>query len=96
MTDRQRQLIEAYLPHERDMELGDFEYYVLDTNDRVRKVKIRAILPHGDYITYGVYEVSSGRRIDAGWGSENIGFRKANLYDNKEDCKQQAHLMFDE
>ena len=96
MTDRQKQLIAAYLPNPRDPELNEGEYYVLDTNDRVRKVEIRRILPRDERITYGVYEVSSGRRIDAGYGSEFYGFRKSQLYDNREDCKEQSHLMFDE
>lgn len=94
MTERQRQLIAAYLPHPRDPELRFNEYYVRDTADRVRKVEIRDILPCDDETTYGVYEVSSGRRIDAGYGSPWIGFRKHTLYDNKEDCKDQAHLLY--
>lgn len=96
MTDRQKQLIAAYLPHPRDPELGFNEYYVRDTADRIRKVEIREIFPCDDEIAYGVYEVSSGRRIDAGYGSPWVGFRKYALYDNKEDCKDQTHLLYNE
>lgn len=95
MTDRQRQLISYYLPHPRDPELGFNEYYVRDIADRVRKVQVREILPHDNETTYGVYEVSSGRRIDAGYGSPWVGFRKYALYDNKEDCRDQSHLLYD-
>ena len=95
MTDRQKQMIETYLPSPPDPELGFNEYYVLDKADRVRKVHMREILPNGDDTTYGVYEVSSGRRIDAGWDSEFIGFRMSALYDNKQDCRDQTHMMYD-
>jgi len=96
MTDRQRQLIKGYLPHHRDPELEWDQYYVLDTADRVRKVEIREILPHDPYIEYGVYEVSTGRRVDPGWGSEWRGFRMGHLYDNKEDCRHREHDMYDD
>lgn len=95
MTDRQKQMIEAYLPSPPDPELGFNEYYVLDKADRVRKVRIRDILPNGDHVTYGVAEVSTNRRIDAGWDSEFIGFRMCALYDNKQDCRDQTHMMYD-
>lgn len=95
MTDRERQLIEAYLPHPRDPELRDGEYYVKDSAFRVRKVWIRDILPHDDTLTYGVYEVSTGNRIDAGYCSEWIGHRMGALYDNRQDCKDWTHEMYD-
>lgn len=96
MTDRQRELIKAYLPHPRDPELKDGEYYVLDTAWRVRKVEVRDLLPHKDYVTYGVYEVATGRRIDAGWGDVWIGFLKSDMYDNKEDCRNMEHSMYED
>ena len=95
MTDRQRQLIDAYLPNPRDPELEFDEYYVRDTAMKVRKVRIIDILPHEDYTTYGVVEVSTGNRIDAGYGSVWIGFRKASMYDNREDCRNLEHSMYD-
>ena len=82
MTEYQRRQIAAYLPSPRDKTLNDFEYYVLDTADRVRKAYVREILPHDEETTYGCYEVSTNRRIDAGWGNEFIGFRFGELYDN--------------
>ena len=95
MTDRERKMIEAYLPHQRDTELGVDEYYVLDTAGRARKVYVRDIMPDKDKMTYGVYEVSTGKRIDAGYGSPFVGFTKAQMYDNKPDCKDQTHLIYD-
>ena len=96
MTDRQKQMIESYLPHPKDETLKENEYYVLDTADRVRKVYIRSIFCHsGDREdTYDCYEVSTGRRIDAGWDDIWIGFRRGELYDNKQDCKDRTHSMY--
>ena len=97
MTDRERQLIEAYLPHPRDPELRDGEYYVKDSAFRVHKVEIRTIFP-GDIdgaAEYDCYEVSTGNRIDPGWGSPWRGFRKCYLYDNRQDCKDWTHEMYD-
>lgn len=94
MTDRQRQLIEAYLPHPRDPELEYDEYYVLDTAGRVRRVRIVDFLPYKDDMTYGVVESSTGRHIDAGDGSPWVGFRMYALYDNREDCRDQTHVIF--
>lgn len=95
MTDRQRQMIEAYIPSQPDETLGFEEFYVRDTADRVRRVRVVDILPHEDRTTYGVVEVSTGRRIDAGWSSDFIGFERGKLYDNKDDCRNYTHDWFD-
>ena len=96
MTDRQRELIRAYLPSPRDPELGDDEYYVKDTAGRIHRVYIRNIYPRGDRNTYDCFEVNTDRRIDAGYGSEWVGFYKRNMYDNKQDCRDDAHYMCDD
>ena len=96
MTDRERQLIEAYLPHPRDPELEDGEYFVRDLAGRVRKVYVRNIFPHEYRTEYGVHEVGTNRRIDAGYGSEFRGFRMGHLYDNRQDCKDYTHDMYDD
>lgn len=95
MTPTDTAYIEAYLPNPRDPELAFDEYYVMDTAWKVRKVRVVDILPHEDYTTYGVVESSTGKHIDAGYGSPWIGFRKAALYDNKEDCKNMEHSLYD-
>lgn len=38
MTEKQRGMIRDYLPHGRDPELGDDEYYVEDLSGRIVKV----------------------------------------------------------
>lgn len=95
MTDRQRQMIDYYLPHARDPELEDGEYYVRDGAGRVRKVYVRDIWLHDESTEYGVYEVGTGRRIDAGYGNPFRGFRMGEIYDNREDCRNHEHDMFD-
>lgn len=93
MTDHERKMIEAYIPHEPDPDLEDGEYYVMDTGGRVQKVRVTDILPGrlGEEETYGVVQVSSGRRIDAGYGDFLKGFPLSDLYDNKQDCKDHTH-----
>lgn len=92
MTERQKQMIAGYLPNQRDPELDPFDYYVLDNADRVHKVHIRDIVPHGDETRYTVY-TDSGKQIkyilDV-FGAFPFGM----LYDNKEDCRDRAHDWF--
>ena len=94
MTDREKQMIEAYIPSPRDPDLAFDEYYVCDKADRVRKVRIVSFLPYGDEMTYGVVETSTGRKVDAGYDSCFVGFRNSQLYDNKDDCRHQTHLLY--
>ena len=96
MTDREKQLIEAYIPSPRDPELEMFEYYAKDTADRIHKVRITDIYPDEYDTTYGVVDVSSERRVDAGWADPFKGFRMYNLYDNKDDCRNNTHFGYDE
>lgn len=96
MTDKQRQMIADILPHPRDPELEFDQYYVKDTSDRVRKVRITTILPGAVFEenTYVVREVSTGRIIDAGYGDPWHGFSKAKMYDNRQDCKDDTHWSY--
>lgn len=94
MTEEMIRKIKYYLPHPRDSELEEDEYYVEDTAGRIRKVYICSICPCKDDTTYVVREVSTGRRVDAGWGSEFVGFYKYQLYDNKPDCKNREHSIY--
>lgn len=99
MTDREKQMIASYLPNPPDEDRTANEYFVLDTGGRVRKVYVSDILPTGgpynDITTYGVYESSTGRRVDAGYGSIFYGFRKGRMYDNRTDCRNMTHEMYD-
>lgn len=102
MTERQKQLIEGYIPNPRDRSLENGEYYLLyygRGGERIRKVYIREILPHSEgyssWNEYGVYDSKTNARIDSGWNSPFRGHKMADLYDNKEDCKNQTHVMYD-
>lgn len=92
MTDRQRQMIEAYLPHERDESLDWDEYYVKDTAERIQKVHIFEICPCGEETHYGV-RTDSGKTIRC--FTSDGRFAKRHMYDNKIDCKNETHFMFD-
>lgn len=94
MTERQRKLIAAYLPHPRDPELDPFDYYVKDMADRIQKVHIVNIIPGPeDETLYCVY-TDKGRQIWSWHDPQFGGFHFSELYDNKEDCKDQTHLWF--
>lgn len=101
MTDRQRQMIEAYIPREPDPTLDFAEYYMTDAADRVIRVlassiaytsddrEIREVIaigkrPHPVYGGRGEY----GR--NPGW------YYVRALYDNKQDCREDTHWMYDD
>ena len=100
MTDRQRQMIEAYLPNPRDPELEFNEYYVLDNRDRPTKVhvvniyfdkydqQICQVFTGRGRLVHGPYETDS-EMFGGGW------YHPGALYDNKQDCKDCAHSMND-
>jgi len=100
MTDRDREDIAYYLPHDRDPTLDTGEYYYLQYtmgktgNPRVIRVYALDILPHKDGTEYGIYQYRRGRyhRIDAGYGDFSRGVRMGDLYDNKQDCRDQTHM----
>lgn len=95
LTDRQKQMIEAYLPHQRDKSLGFGEYYARDVSGRVYKVFIRDINPsmRENGSLYGVLYDGSGKKFDAGFGYGRT--HKYELYDNREDCRDQTHPCYD-
>lgn len=100
MTDRERQKIEAYLPNPRDPELEFNEYYVLDNRDRPTKVhvvnigfdkysqEIWQVFTDKGRLVHGSYETDS-EMFGGGW------YHPGALYDNKQDCKDCAHSMYD-
>lgn len=100
MTDRERQMIEAYLPSAPDPELQTgFEFYLLDARDRPTKVRVVSISfdREGDLyqvvtdagrLVHGDYEADS-ETFGGGW------YRMAALYDNREDCRYRTHSMYD-
>ena len=98
MTDRQRRFIESYIPSPRDETLKDGEYYYMyDGSSRsyVRKVYIRGIFPNGDYTEYEILDARTHAVVDLGYGDPFHGVRMAELYDNRQDCKDQTHFLYD-
>lgn len=93
MTERQQKMIEAYLPHPRDDSLDAYEYYYKRDDDKVVKVYISDIFPHENETHYGCRYSSNGQRVHTCY--EWDGIPKRQLYDNKEDCKDDVHLMCD-
>lgn len=96
MTERQKQMIEAYLPSPPDPELGFNEYYIRDAYDRIQKVYIQEINPdlRSDCILYGVRYCSNGNRFGGAYNDYGTT-HKWDLYDNKEDCRNATHVCYD-
>lgn len=99
IDDQTRKLIKEYLPNPPDPELGFEEFYYLQCTARgeqVIKVKVKYILPGDDHggIEYGIYQVCENglRWVNVGWGDRNRGCYRSQLYDNREDCRNQAHM----
>ena len=101
MDDRTRQQIEMYLPHDPDPDLDFMEFYWLQwtaaESPRVIRVYALDVLPAKDGTEYGIYQKKGGRlvHIDAGYGNPLRGVRMSDLYDNKEDCREQSHCGID-
>lgn len=90
MTEREKQMIETYLPHPRDPELEKCEYYVLDQAGRVQRVEMTDILSHFDGEDELVVVQAGTRKKVTGW-MEFGGFPVSDLYDNREDCRDRTH-----
>ena len=99
IDERTRKMIEAYLPNLPDPSLGFGEYYYLQEGmtSRVLKVHVLDILPVKDGTEYGIYQKRGNDlvRLDVGYGDQMRGVRKSALYDNKEDCRNREHSMYD-
>lgn len=102
MTDQQRRMIEAYLPHDPDPTLEDDEFFYLQSTtrgERVIRVFALNVLCMGDGSTeYGLYQQRGAglHWVDGyGAGDRNRGARRAALYDNAQDCRDQTHQMYD-
>ena len=90
MTERQQQLIAYYLPHSRDPELDDFEYYVEDQTGKIQRGWLTDIMPYREDTLYRIVnkrgQIKSGNEYDA--------FYKWELYDNKQDCREHSHSCY--
>jgi len=101
MTDRQKRMIEGYLPNKRDPELPEMEYYVEDSRGRAVRVHIWNIAY--DRSDRAIYQVTtdSGQLIHGPHECDTDTFgggwyHKSALYDNKTDCKNWEHVMYDD
>lgn len=93
MTDRERTMIEAYIPSPRDKTLKQgVEYYVMGLDNKVYKVHICEILPNDDTTEYGCY-TDKGRHIKS--YRKHEGWHMCDLYDNKQDCKNLTHGAYE-
>ena len=94
MTEKEKQLIDIYLPHKRDESLGEDEYYTLTATDRVEKGYLSdlAINSQGE----NIYRIRNKRGVIYGYASDSLGYMKMSyLYDNKKDCKNSTHSNCD-
>ena len=92
LTEREKQLIAAYIPSPPDPELGFNEYYILDDYDRVQKVYICDINPGpcNEGLVYGVRYSATGNRFGGDDYGQTPMYR---LYDNKTDCRNRTHVI---
>ena len=93
MTDRMKQMIKWYIPNPRDPELDSCEYYYKREDEKIFKVYVCDILPHDNETHYGCRYSSNGQRVHTSYDFDGIPMRQ--LYDNKQDCKDESHLMYD-
>lgn len=93
MTDRIKQMIEWYIPNPKDETLEVGEYYYKRDDGKVFKVYVCDILPTMNGTNYGCRYVSNGNRVHTCYDFDGIPMRQ--LYDNKQDCIDESHLMYD-
>ena len=99
MTERQKQMIENYLPNDPDPELESGEYYCRSANsDRIYRVRVTNIFPYlrDDIMIYGLVHSSTGKHFQGSYGTDPFdGVPFGYLYDNKEDCRNYTHDLID-
>lgn len=94
MTEHQRKMIAGYLPNPRDESLDAFEYYVLDTADRVQRVWVSDLAQLRERDVVKVRN-NAGRVIRTAGSDEDGWTPLCHLYDNRIDCKNQEHFGYD-
>lgn len=101
IDERTRQMIEMCLPNLPDPDLDFEEFYYRQSTmkgEQVIRVKVMAIFPGSvhDEIEYSIYQVwGDGLRwVDVGWNDPFRGCHRSDLYDNKQDCKDQTHYFY--
>ena len=88
-----RKKIETYIPSPRDKSLSFNEYYV-NQNGRVKRGHVRDAYETDDgEDLFGLVD-DRGRQIHGLW--EFDSFRRCELYDNADDCRNQTHGAYDD
>ena len=87
-----RKKIETYIPSSRDTALRPYCDYYVNVNSRVKLGHVRGIFMSDDGEDLLELVDDRGRRIIGLW--EFDSFRRNELYDNKEDCRNQTHGAF--
>lgn len=93
MTERQQKMIESYLPNARDESLEAGEYYYKRDDGKVFKVYVTDIIPGDNGTLYGCRYSGTRQRVHTCYTWDGIPMR--HLYDNKQDCRDDAHLLCD-
>lgn len=96
MTERERALIDAYLPSPPDPTLDFMDFYMRDSADRVIRVHATDIAfnNEGEYRKVwrsnrtGVFNAAGEVGNMPGW------YYVWALYDNKQDCKDNQHCLY--
>jgi len=92
MTDKERRMIETYIPSPKDETLEDEEYYVMDAWGRIQRgfAWDMAQNRYGEEMRIirnkrGIIQTE----LSDSWGFVNMSY----LYDNKEDCRNGTHNL---
>lgn len=87
-----RKKIETYIPSPRDTALRPYCDYYVNVNSRVKLGHVRGIFMSDDGEDLLELVDDRGYRIIGSW--EFDSFRRTELYDNKEDCRNRTHDTF--
>jgi hypothetical protein len=83
-----------YILRDRDETLDEFEYYVEDINGKIQKGWI-CELYFNCHANREMCILRNNRGKIKSWRDDYGGFAKSDLYDNKDDCRENAHAFFD-
>ena len=100
MTDRQRQMIEAYIPSPPDPELEFGEYYMKDSAERVIRVRVVSVaysMDDRDICEVRTVGAKQHAVLNAfgEYGRYPGWYYRYALYDNRQDCRDDTHYIYD-
>ena len=101
MTERQKKMIETYIPSQPGPDLEFGEFYMADSADRV--IRVRVVSVSYSIEDYEIRRVVTVGRTQRGvynargeYGRIPGWYYPRALYDNKQDCRNDTHYMYDE